>query len=494
MIWFLFAFDFQEIHQLIVSCIHKLSIYLIANDSNVTLAYYYFMNVTTYDFFYKLSNNDFGNDENLPKFPLYGFVIFDPIEHVEFKKNLEDNYKYFDQISGENFLFFSVIELDEEKEKYFKNKSYYEAYKNLEQDFSGITNPVTVKNIDTLAYTLAAHLEIDLKYLPVLVISKDLSFGHKEVIPVTAENFWDKLSKLNHIATFKLKDTHDEEFKDLLIKHGVAAEENFNISSSHVKLNKALYDATGCFELANNNYTAQSHIDYLIDCLYKEITHYKNTNESDNIEKSLLKLSSVLAAVAQKENNQLPEVIFTKDWQNSVTKMYLRSYGAIPKTLELEDYSPLAINLAKSFENEIVLSYYNWLRKVKGVPMPEYYGKLLKGKEIKPEKFQYGRFDLNRNFKDVLVPLELGSTVLCLKKYFEENKLFPEHHSIEDFTGSDDYMLKIYFEINNIRNTICHPKDIFTKADLTELEDKINFVYNGPLGLKIRDLKNSLTS
>lgn len=488
MIWVLYTFDISEIVTSIVSVFQYWPIFSDELDSNTTLAYF-FMNVTTYDFFYQLSNNDFGNNENLPKFPLYGFVIFDPIEHMEFKKNLEDNYKYFDQISGENFLFFSVIELDEEKEKYFKNKSYYEAYKNLEQDFSGITNPVTVKNKDTLAYTLAAHLEIDLKYLPVLVISKDLAFGHKEVIPVTAENFWDKLSKLNHIATFKLKDTHDEEFKDLLIKHGVAAEENFNISSSHVKLNKALYNATGCFELANNHYSAQSHIDYLIDCLYKEITHYKNTNESDNIEKSLLKLSSVLAAVAQKENNQLPEVIFTKDWQNSVTKMYLRSYGAIPKTLELEDYSPLAINLAKSFENEIVLSYYNWLRKVKGVPMPEYYGKLLKGKEVK-----YDRYDLNRNIKGELMPLELGSAVLCLKKYFEENKLFPEHHSIEDFTGSDDYMLKIYFEINNIRNTICHPKDIFTKADLTELEDKINFVYNGPLGLKIRDLKNSLTS
>jgi hypothetical protein len=348
---------------------------------------------------------------------------------------------------------------------------------------------VIVKNQDTLAYTLAAHLEIDLKKLPVLVVSKDLAFGHKEVIPVTAENFWDKLSKLDYIATFKLKDTHDDDFRDLLVKHGVAAEEDFNISSPHVKLNKALYNATGCFEIANNNYAAQSHIDYLIESLYKEIAHYKNTNESDNIEKSLLKLSSVLAAVSQKENNQLSEISFTKDWQNSVTKMYLRSYGAIPKTLELEDYSPLAINLAKSFENEIVLSYYNWLRKVKGVPMPEYYGKLLKGKEVK-----YDRYDLNRNIKGELVPLELGSAVLCLKKHFEENNILPEHHNIEDFTGSDDYMLKIYFEINNIRNTICHPKNIFTKADLKELEHKINFVYNGPLGLKIRDLKNSLTS
>jgi len=435
-------FDFNFVNQEFISLIQKFFSFLINNETDVSLGYF-FMSITTYDFFYKLTNKDLIKDEGLPNFSLYGFVIYDHVEHAEFKKNLEDNYKYLDQKSGENFLFFSVIELDEEKEKYFKGKSYYEAYKKLEHDNSGITNPVTVKNSNTLAYTLATHLEIDLKYLPVLVVSKDLAFGHKEVIPVTAENFWDKLSKLDYIATFKLKDIHDDKFKDLLIKHGVIAEDDFNISSPNVKLNKALYDATGCFEIANNNFTAQTHIDYLVDCLNKEILNYKNTDERENLEKSL----------------------------------------------EIEDFSPVAINLAKSFENEIILSYYNWLRKVKGVPMPEYYGRLLKGKEVK-----YDRYDLNRNIKGELIPLELGSSVLCLKKYFEENNILPEYHNIEDFNGSGEYMLKIYFEINNIRNSICHPKNIFTKTDLIELENKISSIYNGPLGLKIRDLKNSLTS
>jgi hypothetical protein len=481
-------FDFNFVNQEFISLIQKFFSFLINNETDVSLGYF-FMSITTYDFFYKLTNKDLIKDEGLPNFSLYGFVIYDHVEHAEFKKNLEDNYKYLDQKSGENFLFFSVIELDEEKEKYFKGKSYYEAYKKLEHDNSGITNPVTVKNSNTLAYTLATHLEIDLKYLPVLVVSKDLAFGHKEVIPVTAENFWDKLSKLDYIATFKLKDIHDDKFKDLLIKHGVIAEDDFNISSPNVKLNKALYDATGCFEIANNNFTAQTHIDYLVDCLNKEILNYKNTDERENLEKSLLKLSSVLAAVSQKNNDQSSVLNFIKDWQNSVTKMYLKSYGAFPKTLEIEDFSPVAINLAKSFENEIILSYYNWLRKVKGVPMPEYYGRLLKGKEVK-----YDRYDLNRNIKGELIPLELGSSVLCLKKYFEENNILPEYHNIEDFNGSGEYMLKIYFEINNIRNSICHPKNIFTKTDLIELENKISSIYNGPLGLKIRDLKNSLTS
>ena len=37
-----------------------------------------------------------------------------------------------------------------------------------------------------------------------------------------------------------------------------------------------------------------------------------------------------------------------------------------------------------------------------------------------------------------------------------------------------------------------HPNHIFTKTDLADVENKINAVYNGPYGLKIRDLKNDL--
>jgi hypothetical protein len=486
-IWLWFIFDVPEIFAFIVSVSQNLTVFLDDQDSSASLAYF-FMHVTTYDFFYKLTNIDRYKHEPLPQFSLYGFVIYDPIEHVDFKKNLEENYKFLDQISGENFLFFSVIEWDEEKEVYFKGRPYLEAYQKLDQDYSGIKNPVIVKNQDTLAYTLAAHLEIDLQKLPVLVVSKDLAFGHKEVIPVTAENFWDKLSKLNYIATIGLKGKHDDDFRDLLIKHGVANQEDFNISSPSVKLNHALYNAMGCFEFANNHYAAQTHINYLITDLRTEITHFKNKDDRESLEKSLIKLASVLGTFSRKDDTTLAKPYdFVKEWQNSVTKMYLKSYGAIPKTIEFEDYSPLAINLAKSFEHEIVLSYYNWLRKENGIPMPEYYAKLLKGKEVK-----FDRYDLNRNVKGELVPLELGSAVLCLKKYFEENNVLPEHHKLEDFKGSGEYMLKLYLEINNIRNNICHPNHIFTKTDLADLENKINAVYNGPYGLKIRDLKNDL--
>ena len=90
MIGFLFALYVPKLFAFIVLGLHNLTALFEHQDSSASHALF-LMHVTTYDFFYKLSNNDFGNDENLPKFPLYGFVIFDPIEHVELKKNLEDN-------------------------------------------------------------------------------------------------------------------------------------------------------------------------------------------------------------------------------------------------------------------------------------------------------------------------------------------------------------------------------------------------------------------
>ena len=133
-----FVFDVPEILTFIVSGIQNLTVFFDDQYSNNSLAFFY-MHVTTYDFFYKLANIDRYKDEPLPQFSLYGFVIYDPIEHVDFKKNLEENYKFLDQISGENFLFFSVIELDEEKEGYFKGRPYFEAYHKLDQDYSEIT-------------------------------------------------------------------------------------------------------------------------------------------------------------------------------------------------------------------------------------------------------------------------------------------------------------------------------------------------------------------
>ena len=482
-----FVFDVPEILTFIVSGIQNLTVFFDDQYSNNSLAYFY-MHVTTYDFFYKLANIDRYKDEPLPQFSLYGFVIYDPIEHVDFKKNLEENYKFLDQISGENFLFFSVIELDEEKEGYFKGRPYFEAYHKLDQDYSGINNPVIVKNQDSLAYTLAAHLEIDLKKLPVIVVSKDLAFGHKEVIPVTAENFWDKLSKLNYIATIGLKGAHDDDFRDLLIKHGAATPEDFNISSPSVKLHQALYNAMGCFELANNQYAAQHHIDSLINELNSEITHFKNKDDRDSLEKSLFKLASVLGAFSRKDDTTIIKPYdFVKEWQNSVTKMYLKSYGSIPKTIELEDYSPLAINLAKSFEHEIVLSYYNWLRKVKGVPMPDFYN--IPYNDIPILFDDKNNLNLCKN-KSELLPLGLGQIISCIEKINKKHNLPIDFHSNDELKP----MFSLYYQINDLRKKIAHANHIFTKSDLTDLENKMNAVYNGPYGLKIRDLKNDLTN
>jgi len=462
---------------------------LVDDSPNVMLGYF-FMSVTTYDFFYRLTSSELNQDEVLSKFSLFGFVIYDPTEHADLKKYLEENYDHLDQISGSSFLFFSVIQLDEEQENYFKDRPYYQRIKGISFDPSGIANPVKTKNADSMAFALAAHLEIDLKHLPVIVVSKDLAFGHMEVIPINAENIEDKLYKLGSIARFKLKDTRDEEFKELLIKHAVI-EEDLYVPSSDVKIGKALYDVTGAYELVNNNPAAQAHIEQLLKTLKLEVLEYANLDDQENLDKSLLKLAAVLATISVNQDKSL-ELDLMKDWQSSTTKMYLKSYQAIPKTLDITDFSPLAINLAKSFENEMVLSYYNWLRNQFGIPMPEFYNKPFHKDSV---FFKNGKYNLNdyRKKPFELKPLPLGIILTCLKEIGKDSQLLNELFTIEDNVAGNEYLLKTYFEINDIRNKVAHPNQIFTKEDLTILEQKISAVFNGRSGEQLRDLKRALS-
>jgi hypothetical protein len=460
--------------------------FFFASFNNLDWAYF-FMGVTTYDFFYKLRNKEIVENESFSKFNLYGFVIHDPIEHKEFNTFLEDNYDYLDQISGGNFLFFTVVKLDDEKLKYFEGRPYFETYRKLENDERVLGSPVTAKNPDSMAYTLAAYLEIDLKHLPVIVVSKDIAFGHKEAIPVNKDNFQDILFKLGNLARFKLKSCHDDDFKEMLVKHNILAEENFGISPATINLTEAMYDATGCFE---NPLKSQLHIDELTHRLKQEISNLLGSSDTEKLEKNLLKLSAIFASYYQNDS-EINQTDLLREWQDRVTKMYLKSYNAIPKSLQIEDFSPHAINLAKSFENEIVLSYFNWIRKINGVPMPDYYDK-----PFNKEKILFDRFNLNDYQKDPfdLKPLPLGTILICLKDMCRKTNLYPDYHNSQDFGGSEEYLLKRYFEINDIRNKICHPNEVFTKEDLTVLEKKLLEIYNGPFGLKIRDLKNSLCS
>ena len=450
---------------------------------------YFFMSVTTYDFFHRLTNLKGSEDGVLSKFSLFGFVIYDPIEHADLKNYLEVNYDHLDQISGSSFLFFSVIQLEEEQENYFKDRPYYNRVKELSEDLSGLSNPVKTKNAESMAFALAAHLEIDLKHLPVIVVSKDLAFGHMEVIPINVENIEDKLYKLGSIARFKLKNTRDEEFKELLIKHGVIEEDLF-ISSSAVNIGKALYNVTGSYELLNKNHAAQVHIEELLKTLKQEVFNYSSLNDQENLDKSLLKLAAVLATISVDQDKSL-KLDLIKDWQSSTTKMYLKSYQAIPKTLDITDFSPLAINLAKSFENEMVLSYYNWLRNQVGIPMPEFYNKPYQKESI---FFKNGKYNLNDYRKNPfeLRPLPLGIILTCLKEVGKDSNQLNALFTTMDNGGQHEYLLKTYFEINDIRNKVAHPNHIFTEQDLAELEQKISAVFNGRSGEQIRDLKRAL--
>jgi hypothetical protein len=461
--------------------------------------------VNTYNVFYALAKKEPHGlrrlKDILERFSIFGFVIYDPLYHLEFKNELEEYHEQFDSISGRNFLFFSVVHSESGNFSEYKKRPYYKELAKLEPQ-RGIVNPVNAKAESSAAYTLAAHLEIDIKYLPVIVISKDLEFGHKEVIPVNKNNFGKILFEIGNIATRELKELKDEDFKNILVQKNILSEENFNISSNTVNLNNGIYDAIGCFQTkasAVNKNRAKIHINSLIKQL--EAILDQNKNNKSIYEKTLIKLSSILAtadiAIGNQEiqhpisssKNTKEKGYLTKNWQDDNTKIYLNAfYDISEKNYSFEDYSPIGIPLAKAIENEIILSYFNWIRKIKGIPMPEYYN-IPFGKN----KFLFSdRKDLNSytNNPLELLPLGLGQTLSCMNKVLKNENSVPDFHTADEIKQ----LIKLFYKINNSRIKIAHGGKILNQNELTLLESTIDQIFNGSFGPKIGDLKKSLSS
>lgn len=457
--------------------------------------------LSSYNFFYTLANRDKrGLDrisDILNQFSLFGFVIYDAVEHHTFKSKLQESYDYLDSITGNKFLFFSVIEMGHEQRYYFKGRPTYEALRKLEEAGRAIANPVIADYKDSLAFSLAAHLEIDLKYLPVIVLSNNLEFGNKAVVSINSDNVEDYLFKFGKIARSNLRNNNQIDINDILLNENILNISNLYISPPNINLNKAIYDVTGCYEF-NGYYGhyAKPHINSLIEQLKANLTKYILNNDVIDIEKTLLKLIAIYAVIYP-PNKFRNEIILDEnkldrplicEWQDSVTKIYLKTFYSISKNkLFVDDYSPVALPLAKAFENEIILSYFNWLRMEMNVPMPDFYNKPF-GKE--PLLINSKNVNGYKKYPHELIPLGLGTITSCVDFLYKNENKIPEFHTKEDI----DFIRNNFYKINDSRNSIAHAGILFSESDCNNLEKYISSVFSDSFGDKINKLKNLLST
>jgi len=374
------------------------------------------MPLTNYSFFYALHNSDPKGMEvintYINRFTLFGFVIYDKKMHWEIHKLINNDWEEFDSISGKKFLFFLVIKQNNETENYFENRTYFKPLKSLSD--KAIANPVQTEQEDT-AFALATFLNINPKHLPVIIVSADIKFTEWHVIPISYDNFKEKLYKLGDIAS-KLKPTtptKNNDLKEKLIKRSIIDEHDLNLSPKGVNLVKELYDFLAIYETVNpSKYhrvfskKAKKHLSDIINQYTNQINNLKDSDIVDEQTDALLEnIYMRLAIIFSVKNNKKRKNIKIPNWLDDLSKTYLQTFNKISiLDLEIDDYSALGLPLVKSLENEIVLTYYNWLRKVHNIPMPDFYDKLyLVGNEVQDVKFEH--FDLNQKVNHVLKPL-----------------------------------------------------------------------------------------
>lgn len=174
------------------------------------------------------------------------------------------------------------------------------------------------------------------------------------------------------------------------------------------------------------------------------------------------------------------------DWQSPKSKLYIQNYHTLKPIFTVNkdlnsDFSHLAILLAKAYENELNLSYFNWIRKVNGISMPEYYDKYQKDKDEQ----EVDGLKLNKHENHELIYPPIGATNKFLDKLLKQNRI-PEGHNIIIF----ERIIKITWKICALRNNAAHPEPL-KKDKHDELESLFSEISN-KYGKSIYDLKNLL--
>jgi hypothetical protein len=331
--------------------------------------------------------------------------------------------------------------------------------------------------------------------LPVIVLSNNLEFGDFVVVPTNGNIIENQLINIGRVAR-NLNNRNKDELIKALIKFGLIWEEQNDLIDSNVNLNEAIFNALSSYALNGDQFgrfkmEANSNIKNQILKIKKHINQIQDYSESKSIvEKELLKLATIYSNIKNEKKSQYQ---FIKSWQENSTQLYLRNFESISESDDIlidNDYSPFAICLAKAFENEINLSYFNWMRKIKGINMPQYYNKYEKNKNIvvtldNIENPFSVNLNINKNGK--LLPPTLGQTLLCFRFFYEVSNIIPENHTNEGVNN----LIEIWTRIKNLRNKIAHPVE-FTKEEYNIFLVNCNSFFQDQFGEKIKNIKDIL--
>lgn len=349
----------------------------------------------------------------IKKFPVQMIVLFSPGDK-EFLSAFNEIFLDLDQLTGRDIIFFAVLDPPEEWTMVAGNRKDWSSYWEQEPVGYSMDDRMLIEEI-------ARKFKVKWSDLPVIIVSTDLWNAEHISFKTSPLLITDQMHALKKLVQ-KSKESFDLDI-------GYIAEALSDRSGVQVSYNPPDIEMRNDFarfynilDLANNRIRRYWEDIYFRHFYQSRQNNQRNTyeqfqyNESYNDSLQRFYASQLVPFVARLETHQNRSLHFQQDeekiqaldvddesWtmisralrigrfiDDDQTQEQLNYRSGLPQRRILEDYSPAAQGLWKSFEKEVNLSIVQAFRSSRAISMPMYFAKFFPdfsgNKFIKTEK------------------------------------------------------------------------------------------------------------
>jgi hypothetical protein len=436
--------------------------------------------------------------DELQRFSLLAFVLHSPERHPDLHRKLERDFEILDQITGEDLLFFTVIEPSEDWVRSAGNRHYLSKIK-----VRYMQSPRGLACADSDAALCAIARAFSISSLPAIVVIDPRDSRDRVVIETSAIEIEQQLGRLGQCA---------QNYETGLSLAGCLEKWNLGdvlqLPPDRLAMSRAIFALAGIAASGNDmgsmnaRELLQTRVSrilgsglnggrWLRDARWNE-SHPWDVEPDDALIGLILDAAFYRGALHTENSRQLslpkgPDLLVSLD-RNSLeleTSGALASADAILKSgATLDDFSPVMICIGKAFESEINASIVQWYRQQLGVNMPQFFKRHAPGvSAVVNSEVQPVDFNARRRLHGWHPP-SLGASLWAGTHHFQANpeELTPEQFG--DLTG-------IWKDILSIRNQAAHP-GMMSESDFERAVELWGVLKNKGLIQCLLDLKERI--
>jgi hypothetical protein len=368
------------------------------------------LKLSNFSTFLSLCDKNYANpDVNrlLNQFKLSVIVLCDPND-----PDFISRFDTLDKMTGKNLLFIT-----------FSNRRSHSTWFNewitqqmdLDNEAKERLNHLNkVANMDNMELAeLARRFNLSLSQLPAIIITNDLQGNEAVVLETSKEKIAMQLLQL----TYDVADRSTPiDLCDLAL---VKQEPSTTLYSFRATTSNILTDAYCRLQLKKdpNDIGAKVWNDNAVSESVNRLSTMDDTSETALADRVEAVMDYAANRTVQEQCTTAPagnnrfvidehsmqgiekDTLVTLRTYNYLTRLFVkRPKSNLPEEIKY-DYSALALYLSKIFENELAYSIVQQMRKVKGIPMPDFYCKLYNGRNAFDFKVETGHnifVDLNK--------------------------------------------------------------------------------------------------